>query len=116
MSDQGVEEGDIDVRNLPDRAWNSQRIQIISRKNRRINRIPVTKRRSGDSTNRSVGFAFRNTSGLNTTVRKHTRLVVKSCKVANFSVMYGSQVKTTMGYYSVRSERRLRKSECVQDQ
>src|SRR5436189_3800322 len=53
MSDQGVEEDDIDVRNLLDWAWNS-------RSGGWINKIWLMKRRSGDSVNSSIGFTFRN--------------------------------------------------------
>src|SRR5437762_11066729 len=66
MSDQGVEEGDIDARNLLDQAWNSrsgawnsQRIRIIDSKNQWTNKIWLMKCRSGDSVNSSIGFTFR---------------------------------------------------------
>ena len=73
----------------------------------------MTKRRSGDSMNRSDGFAFRNMSELNIMLRRHIRLVTKSCKMTNFEVMYDLQAKIMMNCYSIRSECRLRKSEYV---
>src|SRR6266496_4312317 len=80
MSDQGIEEGYIDARNLLDRAcsvsaaWNSNTIRISGR-----NRwIPLTNCRSDYSMNGSVGFAFRDTTGLNTMLRRHNCTVAKT--------------------------------------
>src|SRR5438876_8614473 len=73
----------------------------------------MTKRRSDNSMNKSIDFAFRNTFKLNMTLRRHTRLMMKSCKIMNFTIIYDSQAKTTMDYYNIRLEYRLRKSEYV---
>ena len=63
--------------------------------------------------NRSIDFIFRNIFKLNIILRKHIHLMMKSCKMANFAVMYDSQAKIMMNCYNIQSEYRLRKSEYI---
>jgi len=90
MNNQDIEKSDIDARNFLDQAWNSQRIQIISRKNRWINKISMTKYKSDDFMNKSVDFAFKNTFELNMILKRHIHLMIKNCKMMNFVIIYDS--------------------------
>src|SRR5947207_16009970 len=73
----------------------------------------MTKRRSDDFMNRNIDFIFRNMFKLNMTLRRYTRLMMKSCKMMSFVVIYDLQAKTMMDCYNIRSEYRLRKFEYI---
>ena len=90
MNDQDIEKSDINMRNLLDRAWNSHRIQIISRKNQWINKISITKYKSDNFMNRSIDFAFKNMFELNMMLRRYIHLMMKSCKMMNLIIIYDS--------------------------
>jgi len=74
----------------------------------------MTKHRSDDFINKSMNFTFRNIFKLNMIFRKHIHLIIKSCKMMNFIVIYNLQAKTMMNYYNIQSEYKLRKSEYIQ--
>ena len=88
MNDQDIEKNDIDMRNLLNRAWNSQRIQIINKKNRWINKISMIKYRNDNYINKNINFTFRNIFKLNIIIRKNIYLMIKDCKIMNFLVIY----------------------------